>query len=402
MSKIILKLFVISLALTAGPFSWAQVQDYQRWSIPESAKPNQETLEFYLKRYLDDANKFGQYSAPPNTNPKVLNKKLRDEPKVSQALKDTALLSYILYENGAIAVDAINPRFAHILDDKTKLYSMSIGKSITTYVLAHAVCMNLIQGLDQKVSDWPMMQNTLYKSASLADLINMRAGDQHVVNERQGFITSGRNPNNATMQSIVDRELAGTSPDRPFFNYNSVSPNIVLNYVIFKSDGKFDALMKKIFQEKIGVEQTVFFLKQARGPEAAGLARATFYASRHDYLRIAHAMLDDWQTNNCEGRFLKEVYKRRHSKEGDQMQYSNPSGSFWAFRGYGGFFHTDFYNFKKDRAVISMDGYGGQMIVIDFDQGRIVTTHAVHNDFDWKGLVSDVIDSGKFRKSFWN
>jgi CubicO group peptidase (beta-lactamase class C family) len=378
------------------------VQDYQRWSIPESARPNQETLEFYLKRYLDDPKNFAQYSAPPSVNPSTFIKNLRNEPKVLQSLKDTALLSYILYENGEITVDKINPRFTHMIDDQTKLYSMSIGKSITAYVLGHAVCMNMIKGLDQKVSDWPILQGTLYQNTSLIDLVNMRAGDQSLVNERQGFIKSGRNPNNFSIKSLVDRDLKGTSPEGPYFNYNSVSPNIVLNYVIYQSNGKFDELMKKMFQEKIGIEQAVFFLKQRRGQEADGLARATFYASRYDYLRIARAMLNDWQTNNCEGQFLKELYSRRQPKQGDQLQHSNPSGSFWAFRGYGGFSHTDYYNFKKGRNIVSMDGYGGQMIVIDFDQGRIVSTHAVHNDFDWKGLVSDVIDTGKFKKSFWN
>jgi CubicO group peptidase (beta-lactamase class C family) len=297
----------------------------------------------------------------------------------------------LLYENGEITVDKINPRFAHIVNDQTKFYSMSIGKSMTAYVLGHAICANMIQGLDQNVSDWPVLQGTLYQNAKLIDLVNMRAGDQQMVNERQGFITSGRNPNNASLKSLVNRELKDSSPDSSYFNYNSVSPNIVLNYVIYRSNGKFDELMKKMFQEKIGTEQSVFFLKQARGQEEDGLARATFYASRYDYMRIARAMLTDWKADTCEGRFLKEIYNRRQPKEGNQMQYNNPNGSFWAYRGYAGFFHTDYYNFKKDRNIISMDGYGGQMIVIDFDQGRIVATHAVHNDFDWKSLVSDAI-----------
>lgn len=51
---------------------------------------------------------------------------------------------------------------------------------------------------------------------------------------------------------------------------------------------------------------------------------------------------------------------------------------------------------------MSFQGYGGQMIVIDFDQGRIVSTHAIHNDYDWKRLVNGVIDTGKFRSGFWN
>jgi CubicO group peptidase (beta-lactamase class C family) len=402
MLKNLLRLCVIALVIGVGQTAHAQVQNYQRWSIPESANPNQETLEFYLKRYLNDFNKFSQYAAPPSTNPVVFDRALRDESQVKQALNNTALLSYILYEHGKIAVDQINPRFAHLVNDQTKFYSMSMGKSITAYVLGHAVCSNMIPNLDHKISDWPVVQGTLYQNAALIDLVNMRAGDQHVVNERQGFIRTGRNPNNLSMQTLADHELKGTTAAEPYFNYNSVSPNLVLNYVIYRSNGKFDELMTEIFQKKIRTEHSVFFLKQVRGQEGQGLARATFYATRYDYLRIARAMLDDWQNNTCEGRFLKEVYSRQQAKQGDQMQYSNPSGPFWAHRGYGGFFHTNFYDVKKDRNIISMQGYGGQMIVIDFDQGRIVATHAVHNNFDWKSLVSDVIRSGKFKKYFWN
>lgn len=388
--------------LLATSCAWAQVEQYQRWSIPESARPNQETLEFYLQRYLRDANKHAQHAAAGSDTPSKFKRDIRDEPRVSAAMKDTALLSYLLYENGSVTVDALNPRFAHLVNNQTRFYSMSMGKSMTAYVLAHAVCQRMITDLDQQLSDWPLVQDTMYQHARLVDLVNMRAGDQHTTSERQGLAQTGRNPNNTTIRSLVERELKNTTPASAQFNYNSVSPNMVLNYVIYKSNGEFDQLMRKIFQEKIRTAHSVFFLKQAQGKEEDGLARATFYASRYDYLRIAQAMLNDWQNDTCEGRFLKDVYKRRHIKQGEQMNHATPGGSFWAFRGYGGFFHTDFYTISKNRNIMAMLGYGGQMIVIDFDQGRIVATHAVHNDYDWKALVNDVIDLGKFKKRFWD
>jgi len=380
----------------------AQVQDYSRWSIPESASPNQETLEFYLKRYLSDPGKYGQYAAPGNAQPRTFKHRAVEEPRVVQAMKSSALLSYLLVQHGEIAVDAVNPKFADTINEKTKFYSMSMGKSISAYVLGHAICANIVESLDHRVGDWPVLQGTLYRNTTLIDLVNMRAGDQRVVDNRRGLIKTGRQPNNFSIKSLADNELQGLDPDSAYFNYNSVNPNIVLNYVIYRSQGRFDQLMKQVFHDKVRVADSVFFLKQARGEESQGLARTTFYATRMDYLRIAQAMLEDWQADTCEGRFLKEVYARRAAKQGDQMQSSNPSGSFWAFRGYGGFFHTDYYNFNKRRNIIAMDGYGGQMIVIDFDQSRIVATHAVHNNYDWKALIADVIDTGKFRKYFWD
>jgi CubicO group peptidase (beta-lactamase class C family) len=387
----------------------AQVHDYGIWSIPENPKPtpNKETLDFYLKRYLTDYTKFGSYASERAKAPIPLARDIRKEEQVITALKATSLLSYLLYENGKIVVDEISPsdRFGALVNNDTKFFSMSLGKSMVSYLLGHAVCSGVVKGLDEKVSDWPLLAGTLYQNATLLDLINMRAGDQQYVNEQKGFINSKRrqsNPNVHSVKANLNEELKDSVPAAASFNYNSMAPNLVLNYIIFRSGGKFDALMKKMFQEKVGISDSVFFLKQPRGDEGDGLAVATFYANRYDYFRIAKAMLDDWQADTCEGRYLKEIYKRRVAKQGEQTRTSNPSGPFWSYRGYGGFFHTDFNNFKSGRNIMSFQGYGGQMIVIDFDQGRIVSTHAIHNDYDWKRLVNGVIDTGRFRSGFWN
>ena len=34
-------------------------------------------------------------------------------------------------------------------------------------------------------------------------------------------------------------------------------------------------------------------------------------ATRYDFLRIAKAIMDDWQNETCEGKYLKEIYDRR-------------------------------------------------------------------------------------------
>ena len=49
----------------------------------------------------------------------------------------------------------------------------------------------------------------------------------------------------------------------------------------------------------------------------------------------------------------------------------------------------------KKRAVMGMDGYGGQHIIIDFDRSRIVTIHSMHQNYNWKKIVHSVILKGK-------
>ena len=36
-----------------------------------------------------------------------------------------------------------------------------------------------------------------------------------------------------------------------------------------------------------------------------------FYETRYDYLRIAKAMLNDWENDTCAGQYLKTIHERR-------------------------------------------------------------------------------------------
>ena len=63
-----------------------------------------------------------------------------------------------------------------------------------------------------------------------------------------------------------------------------------------------------------------------------------FFTSRYDYLRIAKAMLDDWQNDTCVGQYLKTIHDRRISKgnrQGSGFRLATP-------KGYAGFFHTSY------------------------------------------------------------
>ena len=38
-------------------------------------------------------------------------------------------------------------------------------------------------------------------------------------------------------------------------------------------------------------------------------------ATRFDYLRIAKAIMDDYQNDTCVGKYLKEIYEEEYQKE---------------------------------------------------------------------------------------
>tara|TARA_B100000427_G_scaffold55879_1_gene43544 strand:- start:227 stop:547 length:321 start_codon:yes stop_codon:yes gene_type:complete len=106
---------------------------------------------------------------------------------------------------------------------------------------------------------------------------------------------------------------------------------------------------------------------------------------------MSKAMLDDWQNDTCEGKYLKTLFERKINKN---MQWENNINIFGLTKSYAGFFHTGFKGMKK-RPVFIMDGYGGQIFAIDFERGRIVATIAIHRDFNEKKIIYSVIKKGK-------
>ena len=62
--------------------------------------------------------------------------------------------------------------------------SHSVGKSLVSYVLGHAICEGYIDSIDVTLDDWSVLDGTLYKGQKLIDILNMQAGDQKIIGER--------------------------------------------------------------------------------------------------------------------------------------------------------------------------------------------------------------------------
>ena len=185
--------------------------DYESgYEMPEypRIKPNKPTLQTYLDRYIDEQRRFLGFKISPSDEPSKFEKDLRDEPYIRKQLQSTALLSYLLYENGKIVVDELTPesRFGSQVKKDTPLPSRSIGKTLTSYMLGHAICAGYIESVESRMADWPVVEGTVYHNQKLIDLINMRAGDQKFAYTNQVFLpwqTNVRNrpcPNRRTPQ----------------------------------------------------------------------------------------------------------------------------------------------------------------------------------------------------------
>ena len=111
--------------------------------------------------------------------------------------------------------------------------------------------------------------------------------------------------------------LQGTKAKGNKVFYNNALADIIANYIVFKSGDKYDDLMKKVFQEKIKIKNSVSYEKHGqttyitRLKDITGspqtLASYSYFMTRLDFLRVAEAMMKDYQNKTCVGNYLREV-----------------------------------------------------------------------------------------------
>ncbi|MDB0048275.1 hypothetical protein N9F12_02420 [Burkholderiaceae bacterium] len=369
---------------------------YETWDIPQYVKPdpNLATLRHYLKKHLRDPVGFNTYLVKASEAPSSFTFEKKDSAFLKKQMQQSSLLSYLYYSDGKVVYDEKTPnsRFGDLYDDDTQYRSNSVGKSFVSYVLGHAICQGYIESVDTKINDWPLMADTLYHDLTLTELLNMRAQDQKYVHDSKGLLSSGRWYNVHSLESFANLELEGSKPSGDSsYHYNGLVTNVLMNYTIFKAGDQYQALLEKIFRDKVGVKNDVYFFKNRTIYE--GSAWYMFYASRYDYLRIARAMLDDWKSDSCVGKYLKTVYKSRQPKLVGREEIRNKTSSSLS---YAGQFLMDYMG-MEDRKIIGMDGYGGQNILIDTERSNIVVVNTIHTDYDWYELVHQAIKNEKIR-----
>jgi len=362
-----------------------------KWNIPQYVKPDPsyETLLYYGLKVKSGERRTSKYSVSPSSTPRPLVFDLNNSPALVNEMETSSILSYLYYDSGVVRYRERSPedRFGKLLRENETYHSNSMGKSLVSYVVGHAICEGYIDGLDSTLSDWPLMSDTIYADQKLIDLLNMAGRDSHVVDDTKGMKATGRWYNTTPLKDLAANELKGTQPKGPkVWHYNGLLTNVAMNYAIYKSGGEFENLLYRIFNQKVGVANEVYFNKLSYDE-----GWYQFHATPEDYLRIAIAIMEDWQNNTCVGKYLKELDARRIQV--DQRRRPNLP-EFKIPRSYGGQFYLN-YKGMSDRDVLGLSGYGSQNILIDMDKSRIVVLNTIHTNFDWKKFVFDVIRDGE-------
>ena len=382
-----------------------KIKFYDSWLPEETERPNFGTLLFELYKYTyspyRDKPMADVYEVKPSSKPYKFKSNLQEDNYIDKQLNKTGLISYLRFEDGKITIDKFTPedRFGKFINKDTKLRSMSVGKTMVSYVAGHAICGGYIDSINSRLNDWPLIENTLYYDQKLINLLNMSAGDQEYVYSSDFLLdnkfTSGTDDNAEDISQYITY-FKNSKKATLRFNYSAFATQLIFNYVLFKTGDDFEKILEKTFNKKAKIKDSVIFWKVKNSSKERGNANIMFYATRYDYLRIAKAMLDDWQNDTCVGKYLKTIWENRVDKEndkreregkGDRIQYRFASG-------YAGQFQTHYKGINKKRPVMGMHGRGGQHIVIDFERSRIVVTNAIYENFNFPKIVYQPIKKG--------
>jgi CubicO group peptidase (beta-lactamase class C family) len=414
--KKLLSILVLSLLLSGN----AHADDGKAVSyggaheLPEHARPNDATISLFEER----KNKFIKkrkkqkrlYTIKPKGNAIEFNyDKNLTSLTLEKELSEGFILSYLYYENGVVKYNgtALDGRFKKDITNKTLFYTHSTGKSITSYIVGHAICDGYISSIDE-IIDWPLMENTLYQGQPLRNLLNMSAGDKHTVNESANRVMGNKDHHRDMGLETIAKLLDGTKAKSKNIFYNNVLTDIIANYIAFKAGDKYDDLMKKVFQDKIKIKHNVSYEKKGRAKwdknkskyrgKPQTLASYSYFMTRLDFLRFAEAIMKDYQNKTCVGNYLRE--SQNQAKKWYKFRPYRNNSLFWLHnyaKKYGSQFYFDFYEMEK-RNIIATEGFNGQNILIDLDNSRIVVTNSAATGWDVRKFMLNVIRDGKLPK----
>ena len=389
----------------------SKVKKYKnRLLIPYKGNPNLPTLQYYFQRdlFYELYSRY-KYFVEPSETPYEFKFETIDNKVVKKQLKTKGIYSYLYFEDDKIIIDEVSPkdRLGQLFDDETKFRSNSMGKSLPSYILGHAICEGYIDGVDSTISDWNLVKNTLYENHKLIDILNMTSGDQKYVYDSQtlnekdfsfDFQENGHIDRYNVYKVLFNWFRDKEPSDKRIYNYNNLNTLLIFNYILFKTgDDDFQKLLDKVFREKAKIKDIVYFYKN-EGPVSSGNAHNMFYATRYAYLRIAKAIMDDYQNETCVGKYLKEIHERRIPKN---INHDGNRGEphYNRTKSYGGQFHLD-YPGLVGKVVFGLGGYGGKAILIDVEDSRIVVVNSIHYNhdrfkYDHRKLLINPIKYGK-------
>ena len=144
----------------------------------------------------------------------------------------------------------------------------------------------------------------------------MNTGDQKYVDEYNGKITTLGAYEDEDIETTMRLHFRNknTKKSKDIYNYNGFVTQLIFNYIRFKTGEDYKKFYSKIFNDKVKIQHSILYGETSRREEN-GNGHQNISATRFDYLRIAKAVMDDYQNDTCVGKYLKEIYERKKQKK---------------------------------------------------------------------------------------
>ena len=289
--------------------------------------------------------------------------KTSKHPSVSNLMESSDLLSVLYFDGKEIQINQTSDKF----DEQKLIYSMSIAKSFVSVLVGHAICDGLIDYESEVIDFLPETRGSLFEKVGLRDLLNMTTGDREVFGG-----SSMRNyayPILMQKQSIVEllRGKKGNLLANKNFFYSDINTDIVINMIDRVSpEGFAEYFSEKITKNAQFKGKVRFLIDRDNWLVGHGF----MYADREDFLNFGRYIYSEWEKGGCLGRYLKNAYDNRvrTGKPGDD--YQNYGAFFWFDKPRFPFFH------------LSMLGHGGQRVIVNLDNGAVLSVHSIRGNWD--------------------
>ena len=108
----------------------------------------------------------------------------------------------------------------------------------------------------------------------------------------------------------------------------------------------------------------------------------SLYGTRMDFLKFGILIGSEWKSKNCVGSYLRALYKGRVPTGKKKNGFNSQS--------YGGFFWMDKGNLSFPH--LSMQGHGGQRIIVNLKTGAVLAIHAIRDNFNLRELESKLFN----------
>ena len=311
---------------------------------------------------------YGNLVIPSAEKPSELSYSVQQNVKVDELLQSSDLLSVMKYEKGSIVLDAISNK----IQKNDKIYGMSMSKGLIGYLVGHAVCEKHISSLDNTVSQYiPETAQTIYENAKIGDMIKMSAGDNPIWNpkgynirEYSALVLHGNPSKRQTIQEVLSSKPNTPQADVGIFRYSNAVTDIIARLLDVATPNGLGAFAQQHLAEPAGNNNDAFVLVDKNGWP---LAHAFIYATRDDWMRMAIKIGEDWQSESCVGKFLRQ--QQKSSVKTDRNGHS-----------YAAFFWMKDANTSSPQIILN--GHGGQRIIISPEKNTALSYHSIRANYD--------------------